>query len=347
MISRLTYISKRSVLLVILSLSISGSVFSQIAGGANETTSTNFGGKSFISGTVFGPDGARINGRIRIRLSAMTGGEVIATTDDRGEFVFSGLWIGYYTISIDREEAYEPVSQQVEVQQLPGAPPPTYTVTFRLKERVKTAPKPPVINSENAAVPKRAMDFYTKAQALSAKGDNKGAIEQLKLAIAEYPDFMVALTELGVQYLKLNELEKADEYLQLALKIKPNAFEPLVNRGILLVRAKRYDEAETTLRAALKVKQESAIGHFYLGRALANLKRYDEAEKEFNSSITIGGDEMKEAHRLLASMYLEKGDDKRALAELETYLALAPTAPDAEKLRTVIRQLKEQDTPKP
>lgn len=330
-----------------LSLGISGSALSQIAGGLNETTSTNFGGRGFITGTVFDPTGSRINGRVRVRISGMTGGDHITTTDDQGAFIFTGLINGLYTVSIDREEAFEPASQQVEIIILPGATPSSQTISFRLKERVKKDSKPAVIKPENATVPKSAQDLYTKALQLSALGDSKGAIEQLKLAVAQHPDFMEALTELGILYLKLNDLEKADESFLAALKIKPDAFEPQVNRGILLVRAKRFDEAEKVLVSAVKAKQDSAVAHFYLGRALTNLKRYDEAEKEFNSAITLGGDEMKEAHRMLGSMYLEKGDDKRAVAALEAYLALAPAAPDAEKLRTVIKQLKEQEASKP
>ncbi len=42
-------------------------------------------------------------------------------------------------------------------------------------------------------------------------------------------------------------------------------------------------------------------------------KQYDNAEKEFNLSLTIGGVQMKEAHRMLANMYLSREDYKRTL----------------------------------
>jgi regulator of sirC expression with transglutaminase-like and TPR domain len=56
---------------------------------------------------------------------------------------------------------------------------------------------------------------------------------------------------------------------------------------------------------------------------------------------------MKEAHRLLAIIYSSKGEKKKAASELEIYLKLYPKAPDAEKLRTTIRELKEASDPKP
>ncbi|MBK8305382.1 MAG: hypothetical protein IPK98_19200 [Chloracidobacterium sp.] len=122
------------------------------------------------------------------------------------------------------------------------------------------------------------MEFYENALKLAGTGDNKGAIVQLKLAIAEYPAFMLAYTEMGVQYLKLNELEKADEALHAALKIKPDAYEPLVNRGIVMFRSKQFVDAETLLRRALNAKEQSAVAHFYLGRTFVSVKRYDEAK---------------------------------------------------------------------
>ena len=60
-------------------------------------------------------------------------------------------------------------------------------------------------------MPPRARAFYEKAREQAQAGNNKAAIEQLKQAISEYPDFMLAFNELGVQYLRLGELDKADE----------------------------------------------------------------------------------------------------------------------------------------
>lgn len=308
----------------------------QIAGGLNETTRTDFGGNSYITGTVFSPAGIPINYRIRIRLSSMIAGEVISTSDDTGKFVFSKLSLGTYTVAIDGEQDYEPVSQLVEITQNRDV----QNISFRLIPKRKPANKAKAINVENVAVPKKALDLYEAALALSLVGDHKGAVAQLKLAVAEYPAFMLAYTEMGVQYLKLNELEKADEALQAALKIKQDAYEPLVNRGIVKFRSKQYAEAETFLRSSLKAKEQSAVAHFYLGRTFASQKQYETAEKEFRTAIKIGGEQMREAHRMLASMFLELQDHKRALSELEVYLKLNPSAPDAAQLNDVVRQLR-------
>lgn len=333
--------SRRFIFLFFLLLCLAGSAFAQISGIPPSASDTGLRGINSIIGTVFGPSGRPVERRIRIKLSTMTQGDRIFTTDNNGNFAFRGLPSGTYTVSIDREQEFEPFSQDVDIRQLRGGLPQAqvYTLNIRLSLKEQAGPKPGIVNSEFANVPQKALDFFNKGGELAKKGDYKAAIEQLQLAVAEYPDFMLAVNEIGVQYLRLNELEKADEAFQSALKIKPDAFAPLMNRGIVLVQMRRFEEAESVLRKAVKMK-ESAAGHYFFGLALANLGRFDEAEKELVSAVKLGGEEMKEAHRYLAIIYNHRGDKKRAASEIEIYLRLVPTAPDAEQLRNVLKQLK-------
>jgi tetratricopeptide (TPR) repeat protein len=198
------------------------------------------------------------------------------------------------------------------------------------------------VHAELANVPKPALELYNSALKLAQENKNKAAIEKLNQAIAAHPDFMLAYNELGVQYQKTGDLDKADEALQAALKISPTSFAPLVNHGIVLVRRKKYADAEADLRAAIKENDKSAIAHFYLGRALAYLGNFDDAEKELTAAITLGGEQMKEAYRYLGAIYHARGDDAKAIAQLETYLKVAPKADDADAVRQLIRQLKEK-----
>ncbi len=202
----------------------------------NETTSTNWGGNNYIVGTVFFPDGTRVNMRMPIRLQSLTKGEVLAVTDDSGRFVFSRISNGIYTFVFAGDKDFESVSQDVEIE-TPRNSGQTFTMMIRLRYKAKSDMKPGVINSENADVPKKALNFYNKGIELARSKepkDIKDGIEQLKLAVAEYPKFVNAYNEMGIQYMQLNDLEKAEETFRLALKIKSDAFEPLMNRGIVL-----------------------------------------------------------------------------------------------------------------
>ncbi len=332
--------ARQLILSLLISVTIAGPALAQIAGGMTETTNTNLGGNNFIVGTVFWPSGRPINVRMPIKLVSMTRGDVMANTDDSGRFIFSKVGAGNYFIVIDREQDFETVSQQVDVTTSRNPVPQTYTVSVRLTEKVKTGMKPAVIDETSLGIPKRAFEFFKKAGSLSAAGDHKGAVEQLEHAIAVYPNFFSAYNEMGVQYMQMNDLEKADEALKMALKIKPDGYEPLVNRGITLFRLKHYADAEALLRGAIAVKDQSPVAHYYMGRTLISLEKYEAAENELNRAIKLGGDDMKEGHRMLANLFIRTGDDQKAIKELGLYLKLVPDAPDAENLRKVISQLR-------
>ena len=303
---------------------------------------SRLGGANVIACTVHWPDGSKVDRRINVKVRPQTGGDFLLSTDVSGQFVIINLPEGIYHIIIDREDAFEPVDQAVELVTDGDRLKPVYSVSIRLVEKRKPEPKPSIVKVDSIGVPDRARGFYLKALDLAKAADHTGAVQQLKLAVAEYPKFLEAYNEMGVQYQKLNDLQNAELPLRSALAIKPDAFEPMLNRGIVLFRMNKHKEAETSLRDTIKLKDQSAIGHFYLGRTLAKLSSYDEAEKELNLAISIGGSEMNEAHRMLAMMYIDKDDRPKAVSALETYLKLVPTAPDADKLREAIKQLKGQ-----
>jgi tetratricopeptide (TPR) repeat protein len=308
---------------------------------------TGLGGVNTIAGTILVLPAQRLERHVTVRLQTMTKGDRVVMTDDYGNFAFRGLESGDYTIVIDKEKDFLPFSQVVSIIQPRGFPPQVYNLSFRLTPKAGTTGKPGVINAELAKIPKPALDLYNKAIELAKNDDRPGAILQLQGAVAEYPEFMLAYNEMGVQYMRLNNLQKSDDALQKALKIDAKAFMPLMNRGIVLVMLKRYADAEPLLREVVKMKSDQPVGHYFLGQAVAYLGNFGEAEKELSTAIKLGGDDMKEAHRLLAIIYSARGDKKDAIVELETYLRLVPTTPDAEQLRNVILKLKGLDAPTP
>jgi Flp pilus assembly protein TadD len=313
----------------------------QIAGGLTETTNTRLGGNNYIVGTVYAPDGVPINTRMRIKLTSPEWGDILASTDERGRFVFSGVGSGVYIVVIDREKEYEPVSEQVEIIRNRSTVPETYTVSIRLRPiEAKGTSKASVVNAVNAGVPKKALAFYENASKLAREKNYEAAIKELELAVAEYPSFFNALSMIGILNMRLNNLERADKALKAALKINPEAYDPLLNRGITLFRLSRFKDAEKTLRDTIKVKADSAVSYYYLGRTLNKLGRNDDAEAAFLTCLKMSPDDFKEAHRLLAAIYLDRGALPRVVEELEVYLKVVPTAPDAENLRQVLEHSK-------
>lgn len=320
----------------------------QVPPGLTENTATGFGGRHSITGTVLLPSGNPPSERIRIRLLS-PGRDVSTTTDETGRFLISGLPDGGYTIYVEPSEKYQPQSENIEISSNRMAGGQTFTVQFRLRENPRAQAKPGIVNADLAGIPKRAVEFYEKAGARAVADDTKGAVDLLLKSVAEHPDFFLAHSELGVQYQKLNDLEKADHHLQAALKIKPEAYEPLANRGIVLVRLRKYAEAEPVLRRAIKIKDDSPVVYFYLGRSVLGQRRPGDAESIFKAAFEKGGNDMIEARRALATIYLERGENEKAVVEIEAYLAVNPTAYDAKQLQETVAKIKEwlKANPKP
>ena len=113
-----------------------------------------------------------------------------------------------------------------------------------------------------------------------------------------------------------------------------------LNLGIALLESKQFADAETNLREALKRNNNVPTGHMYLGIALLRLNRFDEAEKELVVATESSGKQLGLASYYLGGLYWRKQDYPRAVEQLETYLRLTPNAPDAERVRATIKDLR-------
>lgn len=277
------------------------------------------------------------------------GDDIIAWTDDDGEFRVAGVGNGTFSVYASPEGEYESDPQRVEITLEQNSPPQIFNVDLQLRAIQANRPKTGVIDADLASAPKKAQQHFANAKTALSGGDAKTAIAELLLAIAEHPNFALAHLELGEIYQRTNDLERADEHLRTAIKLKLGAYEPLAARGVVLARQKKFAEAEPVLREAVKLRDSSPVVRLYLGRTLVGLKRPAEAEPELRASLEMGGNSMNEARRALANIYLDRDDHKNALAEIEAYLAVNPTASDEKKLNETARWLRERlkETPKP
>lgn len=318
-----------SLLLVLLALGVDA----QISTIPQSASQTGFGGGFAIDGTVLGPSGRPVEIRVRVRLTSIGASDRITFTNETGNFAFTGLTDGRYVVAVDKEKDFEPVSYTVDLLRN----------SYRMVVRLRAKPSNEltgVVNAELAAAPEAARNHFLRAGELIKERDRRGAVEALKAAVAIYPEFALAYNELGIQYIILREYDNAHDVLASALKIKPDYYDAQLNVGVAYLRQKKYAEAETAIRAAGKLKEATAGYHYHLGMTLANLGRFDEAEPELRIAIKQGGGTVREAHRILSIIYSSRGDDKRCLRELEEYVKLTPNAPDIEKLKERIAQLR-------
>lgn len=302
------------------------------------------GGIHTITGRIYFPSGSASQPRVKVTLEGSNVTTRSTTTDANGQFLFTGLLPGTYTIIVDGGNDYETAreSAYIETSQTTAGSIGRQDIRVAVTMRPKGSGSAGGGSSAFAGVPKPAVDLYNKALESSKKGDTKKAVEELQAAIAQYDKFAVAYNELGVQYLKLGQPAEAVEVLAKAIKLTPDNTIARLNYGIALMEKKDYAEAEKQLREVVKKNDNSPMGHLYLGITLLRERRNEEAEKELKRAVILGKDDVAIAHYYLGGLYWGKKDYKQAADELETYLKLVPNAPGADKLRATIKELRDK-----
>jgi len=333
-----------------LTLTVASQTHAQTGGIDPDPGDRGTGGRNTIEGRIFLPGGGKLNVRAKVKLRSTVGDSMFQLSDDSGVFTFRRLRGGTYTVTVDAGRDFEPASETVDIIEParrgndPGV---VFTVTVMLQpRRDASTTKPGTIDASATGAPEEARELYKQALESAHAGDRKKAIELLKQAVALFPGFMTALNELGVQYLALKQYKEAAEALRAAIKIAPEAFHPRLNYGIVLLQLKDYKGALAELQLATQKDSSSAVAHLQLGRALVNVGNYDAAERSLKQSISIGGEDVVEAHRYLAAVYIETQKSQLAADELESYLKLAPKTKDADRIRTMIKELRSQASTK-
>jgi len=323
----------RVALVICLALSAALSVYSQGVMPGSSRGPTTGSGNNTIQGRVHFPSG-QSTGTVKVSLESTSsfGASSSTATDQDGTFRFRGLEPGSYTVVVDAGDQYEKAREPVIIDiESRGR---MVQVAVQLHLKVDAS------NPAFAGVPEKALNLYQKGTAAAKKGDSKAAAQFFSDAVAAYPNFPIALSDLGFQYMKLNQMDKAAETYEALLKLKPADPMAHLNLGIARYNQKKFEDAETHLRKALELKSAGPMAHYYLGLTLVSLKRHNEALPEFEATVANGGENIALAHRYLGGLYMSANKNQQAADELEKYLKLDPKAPDAERIKGTIKDLR-------
>lgn len=334
--------------LLVAALALAAPSRAQVGG----VDSSGTGGSHSIQGRLVFPSGRRADLRFKVKLESSGYGDLTVYSDVNGNFRFSSLRAGSYTVVVDGGEEFESVREPVLIEPssittrrgMLGAPVARpMSVQIYLRPRRQPASglaQPGVVNAALAGLPKRAVELYQKGLEHARRNENQQALDLLKLAVEAHPDFPLALSEMGVIYLKLRQPEKAAESLRAALKLAPADQPALLAYGRALLDLQRLSESEEQFRKALKGSNPSPWAHFYVGVIRLKRRDYDGAEAAFKAALSSGGDHVAPAHYYLGGLYWSKHQYRQAADELEAYLRLAPDAPDAARVRGTVKELR-------
>lgn len=293
-------------------------------------------GTNMIQGHIYFPSGQSVNGKtVKITLESVSDSGTPSTVMDQdGSFRFRNLQNVSYTVVVDAGSEYEKAREPVRFDPGSGNNR-SVQVNIQLQPRLDSS------NPLFAGVPDNALKLYQKGSAAAKKGDAKAAAESLSAAVAAHPNFPIALSELGTQYMMLKEMDKAGETFEALLKLKPNDSAAHLNLGIIAFNKKKMDEAESHLKKAIELKSGGPSAHYYLGLTFISTRRYPDAVTQFQAAISNGGESLALAHKYLGGLYMSNPDKRQdAITELEKYLALDPKAADAERVKATIQDLR-------
>jgi len=327
----------------------------QSSGGQSSTDPVSIGGPNRtggigggrISGRVRAPAAFLKNTRLTVLLLDGSGNTRLdaTSTDERGDFLFTGIArTGLYTIYIpETGRSYQSDKQSVYLYVTPNNPPQALvTILLRLKDNLPTdRPDQPVVSviELKQDVPKRARQLYDKARQEIEKDRPGEAVKYLQKAIEVFPDHYRANLDLGRQHIALKQYEAAESRLRRAVEINDRSPEPLLYLGYALMQRSQFGEAVNVIRRAVDMDSTSSLAHFYLGVALRSVSDLDGAIRELNRAIVLGGPVVAQAHFQLGSIFLYKKDYPQAKVHLEKYLALNPSAPEAEQIAKIIEKI--------
>src|SRR5215472_4287614 len=203
------------------------------------------------------------------------------------------------------------------------------------------------ISKFDLKAPGKARREFEKGYQLLQQKDQQGAVEHLKLAIADYPNFVAAHNTLGTAYLNLgNDAQARDEFAE-AAKIDDHLPNSYLNLGCAELALKEYPAAEEAFRKAstiapldLQLQLALAYGEFENKDypAVISTERDVHARKHQSASLV---------HFFAAAAWEAQNNLTSAQDELRTLLKEDPKSASAGQFKELLNGLKDEERHEP
>ena len=198
--------------------------------------------------------------------------------------------------------------------------------------QTETPPSPPPgeLSPELKELVAKARDAFV--------GGNFSAAEKLyQKIIAQQPDNVVALANLGVAQFRQGKLTAAQLALEKAVKVNPADAFSLTTLGAVMIEQNRIQDAVNYLERANQSSPDDPITLNYLGVASSQLGQFGKAEQSLRRAITVKP-EYAEAHFNLAVIYATAKPPSIALAKRHYEKALELGAGPDKRLAAMLQK---------
>ena len=295
------------------------------------------------------PNGERPPRELRFTLTRDDGRVEILFTDSKGKFQLTGDLARdrEYSITFDGDRrTFETTTTRFRI--LRGGI--TYIPVFLNPYRGDSpAAKAGVIDASSLEpkVPAGARVAHERAMKAVSEGQIDEALREFEAALSIEPQYLSALNDLGVLYLKLNRLTEAASTLERALKINKRFHHARLNLGLVLIRQGKHKEAVEMLKPLSREKPVLDGMRLAYAEALIGVENLKEAEAALKAALEeAGADKAKELEaRFKLGLVLSRGERyAEAVSEFQKVIALDPDAANAHLLLgAALLQLKKLD----
>jgi superkiller protein 3 len=201
------------------------------------------------------------------------------------------------------------------------------------------------VTNYEETVPAKARAAYKRGMEAVNQGHAEAAITNLEEAIRIHPQYVRALNDLGVVYLKLERFEEAEATFRKAIEVNKRFFHPRLNLGLVLEKEGKYQEALEVLEPLYNENHGMLEVCMAYATALDRTGRLDEAQKLFKAvaeAKNLAQSVRADAHFGLGLILNRQGKYVDAVVQLQKSIQLAPNAMNAHlQLGAAYLQLKD------
>ena len=191
--------------------------------------------------------------------------------------------------------------------------------------------------------PKDKMELWRDIEsglALFSQGDDSGALDIFKRALAEDKDIPILYDHIGWSYIRLNQYDQAERVYRQAIEHGMDSAELRGNLGLIYYRWGQFAKAEQQLRVALKLEESSISAHYRLADVYRATRSYSKAVEHYRRVLEIDPGYVWALNGLGMTLAM-RGKNEEALAAFRDAVRIAPEmAPGYLNLAVHLERLK-------
>jgi len=286
-------------------------------------------------------DGRAVAAHFRVQLMSSASNNPIGEefTSGLGEVQFYSIVEGDYHIVVTGDGIQDADSGIFEVDGRKGSQTLSITVQRTGEGTHDGKSGGPAVSVRQLKIPSEARSKYEEANRSIAKADWAGAMAQLNQAIALYPAYAEAYTNLAVVQSRLGNRKAAREALQKAVSVDDQFVPGLVNLAHMEEGDQNYDAAETLFAKAAAADPSNAETLTLLCRTQLLDKHYDAAIATAHKVHGMPHASFAIVHYIAARSYQRENKTADAIAEFKTLLQEDPSGARADAVRKELAEM--------